>query len=162
MSAATTVIREIYATEAATLLPLLNQVQSLHAAAHPQVFRNDTDGGQVAAFLNEWVSRDEITALVAVSEAGTIVGYAICEIQEHKESLLKKATRHGLIHHVSVDEEYRGQGIGLCLIEEIKSRLRARAVLRVQSEHYAFNQASAALMRKAGLEPLRVTVDGST
>jgi len=161
MSTLTIVVREIDASEAAMLLPLLNQVQSLHSAAYPQIFRTETDTEQLAAFLNEWVSREGVTTLVAESDAGAFVGYAIGEIHEHTESPLKRASRLGLIQHVAVDEEYRCLGIGLQLIEELKSRLRASGIERVQAQHYIFNAASAALMRKAGLEPLRVTVEGT-
>ena len=52
--------------------------------------------------------------------------------------------------------------MGSALLAETKARLRAMGIEQVVTSHYAFNDASAALMQEAGLEPLYVVARGSS
>jgi L-amino acid N-acyltransferase YncA len=61
-----------------------------------------------------------------------------------------------------VDRAWRRSGIGLALIEDMKVRLRAQGVARIVTIYGAFNDPSAAIMRRAGLEPLNLIAAGST
>lgn len=38
--------------------------------------------------------------------------------------------RRGLIYHLAVNEAFRGQGIGTCLMDEVESRLRDKGCLK--------------------------------
>lgn len=154
-------IAELAPADARRIVPLFDQVQRMHVAAHPDIFRADTPDGEKEAFLREWLSREAMTALVALSEDGTALGYLIYEIRVREASAVQRASRTGFLHHIAVDEACRGRRIGARLVAAMKDRLRAAGVGTIQSDHYAFNDASAALMRSAGLAPLRIAVRGT-
>ncbi len=159
-AAVTWTIRPIAADDAAVLLPLLAQVHDLHVAAQPGHHRPDPDPEEVLAFLRDWLSREEATALVGFAPDGRALGYLIFEVETRAPSALSLPRRRGMLHHISVDRASRRTGLGLALIEDMKARLRAQGVERVATVYGAFNAPSAALMRKAGLEPLNVIAEG--
>lgn len=153
-------ISELDSTDAEHLLPLLYQVQNLHIAAHPDIFRHETPSSELVEFLEKWLANENVSALVARTDDGAIIGYLIYELQHRGVSALKHSGQIGFLHKVSVDEAYRGQRVGSRLVEELKLRLRRIGITQMGSEYFAFNKASAALMRSVGLAPLRVTVVG--
>jgi len=148
-------------SDAPRLVPLFDQVQRIHAVAHPALFRTDIPESEKAVFLEDWLSQDATHALVALSEAGDVLGYLIYELRERAASVVQRANRIGFLHHIAVDEAHRGRRIGSRLMEDMKDRLRRDGITALHSEHFAFNEASAALMRSAGLLPLRITVHGT-
>lgn len=150
----------LQAEDASRLLPLLSQVQAMHVPAHPDIFHDDASETEREGFLRGFISRDDVTALVAITEEGYVIGYLIYEIQARDASSLKSAFQVGFLHHIAVDETRRGQGVGSELIMEMKTRLRATGISKLRSEHFAFNTQSAALLQSAGLSPLRITVEG--
>ncbi len=155
-------IRPIAADEAACILPLLEQVHAIHVEARPDYFPADPDRDELLAFLRDWLSADETTALVAFGPDGSALGYLLFAIETRAPSLLSHAQRRGMLHHISVDQAWRRSGIGLALIDDMKARLRARGIARLVTIYAAFNSPSAALMRKAGLEPFNVIAEGPT
>ena len=154
------VIRQIDPAEAALILPLLEQVQSLHAPAHPEIFRAEVDRDELLALLRRMLEQDGMTGLAAIGPEGMAVGYALYEVQSDEFSTLAPAQRRGVLHHVSVGRDWRHRGIGLALVDEVKVRLRAQDVRRLQTSYGAFNEPSAGLMRKAGLRPLHIVAEG--
>jgi len=142
------------------ILPLFDQGQQIHVAAHPHLFRGDASEDEREAFLRSWLSQDAMTALVALSGEGRAVGYLIHEIREREAGAVQRASRTGFLHHIAVDASHRGHGIGSRLIEAMKGRLRETGITTLQSDYFVFNEASAALMRSAGLVPLRMMVEG--
>ncbi|WP_370159955.1 GNAT family N-acetyltransferase [Limimaricola soesokkakensis] len=158
----TPTIRRVPAEEAASLLPLLRQGQDFHAARQPRVFWTDHDDASYTVFLEEWLAGEGVVALAAMSATGEMLGCAVFEIEEIPAKPLLKPRRNGLLKHIVVDENCRGAGIGSRLVAEVKARLRAAGIDRLRAHHYAFNEASAAMLRKAGLAPHLVTVEGDT
>lgn len=153
-------IRPIGPDEAACILPLLQQVHAIHAEARPDHYRADPDPDELLAFLHDWLGSDATTALVAFGPDGSARGYLIYEVETRAPSPLKHGLRRGMLHHIAVDEAWRRSGIGLALIEAMKAGLRAQGVARVATIYATFNAPSAALMRKAGLDPLNVIAEG--
>jgi GNAT superfamily N-acetyltransferase len=151
-------IRAIEPAEAEVILPLLEQVQSVHAAARPDLFRAETDRSELAGFLREWLSREAVTALVAFAD-GSPVGYLIFEIEERETRPLHHANRRGYLHHVCVDAQARRAGIASGLIDDMKARMRALGVSRVATAYWTFNEPSAALMARAGFVPCKIMAE---
>ena len=154
------VIRAVAAEEVACILPLLEQVHAIHAEARPEHYPANPDRDELLAFLRDCVSERETTALVAFDAQGSALGYLIYEVETRAPSLLHHGQRRGMLHQISVDRAQRRGGIGLALIEEMKARLREQGVARVVATYGSFNDASAGLMRKAGLEPYTIIAEG--
>lgn len=155
-------IRQVPVDDALSLLPLLRQGQAFHAAALSGVFRGDLSDADLGAYLQEWLAGVGVVALAAMSETGEMIGCAVFEVEDVPERPMLQARRNGLLKHIVVDEAHRGAGIGGRLVAEVKARLRAAGIERVRAHHYAFNAASGAMLRRAGLLPHLVTVEGET
>jgi ribosomal protein S18 acetylase RimI-like enzyme len=155
-------IRRINVANAECIIPLLEQVQAIHAEAHPDHFFAKLHRKEVVSFLHDWLSHKEVTELVALNPEGTVLGYLIFDVEMRKASALTPAQVRGMLHHVAVDQACRRVGIGSALLGEMKARLRNQGVVRVRTVYAAFNSPSAALMRKAGMEPFSIIAEGST
>jgi hypothetical protein len=88
------IIRQIDAAEAGCILPLLDQVQRIHAEAHPDHYRDGYSREEVLAWLGEWLSSPDATALCAFAQNGSAVGYLIFE----RASVLAAQARSALGH----------------------------------------------------------------
>lgn len=143
--------------EVAPLVPLLAQMHAIHVAARPDLFRLPPDHSAYAAEL-EGMLGDGMTAVVAEGPGAAALGYAVLAIEERAASALCLPRRWGVLHHVAVDAAWRGRGIGAALLAEAVERARAAGASHVSGSHWAFNDASAALMRRAGLSPYLVPV----
>ncbi|RVV98739.1 GNAT family N-acetyltransferase [Mesobaculum littorinae] len=147
-------IRSAGPEAAAALVPLLCEVQGLHAAHLPDDFLPPTDIAAARDWLASWLGQVGVFGLLAeVPGTSAPVGYAICEIAARPPSLLRPALRIATLHHICVDPAHRRQGIARALIGEAQVRARAETCSRFRATFHDFNRASAALMRSTGLAP---------
>jgi aminoglycoside 6'-N-acetyltransferase I len=133
------------------LVPMNAIVQSLHAAERPDVFHAKTDSDAVAALFRTLLADPGHFALIAVSDDGVDRGYALCEITRTAPDALTLGRHRGVLHHIATMPAVRRQGVAMALIAEAKRRFRAAGATEWTTSYHAFNTASAALMRKAGL-----------
>lgn len=84
---------------------------------------------------------------------GADLGYLVFEVQSRPGTALTLPEWRGFLHHIAVAPGARRQGVGLALIEAMKTRLRAEGIPRWATSYWLFNQASAGLMAKAGAAP---------
>ncbi len=152
-------ICELEPHDASSIIPLINQVQRIHAERLPETFRENIPAAELEAFLRNWLSRENVTALLATGSKGKPVGYLIFEIQAKEPGTFKKPNTTCFLHHIAVDEHHRRQGVGTALIDEMKQRAQQNRAVSIVSEYYAFNHASSALMKSAGLEPVSIVVE---
>ena len=148
-------IQELEPQDAACLIPLLRQVHDLHVIAHPDLYRAEPPDQDLAAFLQNWIARPEVTALIA----GTVPnpsGYLIYEIETRPASVLRHAETRAMLHHICVEAAARREGIGQAMIGKMAETLRARRISNMVTTYAAFNSASAALMARAGFAPLTI------
>lgn len=62
--------------------------------------------------------------------------------------------RRGWLHHLAVEEAYRGLGIGSALVREVEERLRAKGCLKVNLLVHAENMAARRLYQHLGYEEM--------
>lgn len=87
------------------------------------------------------LERDPELFLVA-DDAGRVVGTVIGGFDG----------RRGVIYHLAVDRDYRGQGLGRTLMEEIERRLRQRGCLRAYALVFEENAGVLEFYRRLGWE----------
>ncbi|MEP4197602.1 MAG: GNAT family N-acetyltransferase [Aliishimia sp.] len=148
-------ITELPPERAAVLVPLNLQVQALHAAQEPDRYVKDPDPDKVAAFLMQWLQSPATTALIAGSIKAP-VGYLIYEIENRTASVLRKAERRAMLHHICVDAPSRNTGIARKLIETMRQRDDVRQADTIWTSYADFNTASASLMRAMDFVPKTV------
>ncbi|MEO1143802.1 MAG: GNAT family N-acetyltransferase, partial [Pseudomonadota bacterium] len=118
------IISELPPLDSSSIVHLVKQVQQIHVEQYPDVFRSDIPEAELVKFLEDWLSNDNVTALIATDPEQYPIGYLIYEIQIRGKTILKKSSRTCFIHHIAVDESYRKKGIAKELIKEMKQRIK--------------------------------------
>lgn len=151
-------ITELDPAGAARLVPLNAVVHELHVAMRPDVFRAPPSEAAVAEHLAAVLARPGWFALLA-GEAGEDLGYALCELQRVEGDALTCPRVRGFLHHIAVVGGARRRGVASALIAAAKARFAAEGATVWATTYWAWNEASAALMAKAGLRPAIVLAD---
>jgi ribosomal protein S18 acetylase RimI-like enzyme len=108
------------------------------------VGRSDT-----LAEIAKKVQRDPDLFLVA-EEDGRLIGSVIGGFDG----------RRGMIYHLSVAEEYRQQGLGAALMDEVEHRLKAKGCLKSYLLVVDGNEYAARFYKKRGWQEMDVTILG--
>ena len=111
------------ATEAdAEAISALNrEVQAVHAAALPQLFKLPGPESLPPSDVREWLAKPENVVLLA--RLGTEpAGYVYAEIVRRPETSLRYAHAMIYLHHISVAATCRKRGIGRALVEAVRRR----------------------------------------
>lgn len=122
-----------------------------HWPAVERIYAAGIAGGN-ATFAETPPSREDFFAakipglgLVAVSDAGTVLGWAAATPTSSRE------VYRGVVEHsVYVDPSAAGRGVGLALLYALADRARELGMWTIQSSILAENAASLALHEKAG------------
>jgi ribosomal protein S18 acetylase RimI-like enzyme len=68
--------------------------------------------------------------------------------------------RRGMIYHLAVAEEYRQQGLGAALMDEVERRLKAKGCVKSYLLVVDGNEAAARFYKKLGWQEMDVTILG--
>ncbi len=90
------------------LLRLLLQVELVHHAIRPDIFRNGAQKYGEAEL--EVLLQDENKPVFIAEEAGLVLGYCFCQLRSVENSVMRPR-RELYIDDLCVDEDRRGQGI---------------------------------------------------
>jgi GNAT superfamily N-acetyltransferase len=145
-------LHSLPAHEAATLVPLLQDLHDLHVAHHPERYPADPCPQVLTTWLTEWLTDDMVHALVAESPTGTIMGYVIWEFQERSASPLTTGGARAMVHHVMVAAPFRRLGVGKALLKAVRDQAQTEGAVRIAASYAPFNTASAALMASMGMQ----------
>ncbi|WP_425038013.1 N-acetyltransferase family protein [Primorskyibacter sp. S187A] len=133
-------------------MPLLKQVQALHARHVPHRFhKNGTDEAYLAHFRHGIEERSGF--VLCASTAGQDVGYLFAVLDAAEEDAFCCAREEMVLDQICVDCNAHRQGVATALIEAFETRVSALGLARWRASHWVFNQASAALLLKAGARP---------
>ncbi|ARS88718.1 GNAT family N-acetyltransferase [Natrarchaeobaculum aegyptiacum] len=97
-------------------------------------------------------------ALLVARLDGTVVGFASFSIER---GALELDVTRGTLSNLYVDPDYRDQGIGTALLEEVEASLAERGVDVVRLEVMAANESARRFYRKRGYDPHRLTMGRS-
>lgn len=137
------------------LVRLNAEVQAVHATLSPELFVPVADDHAVAQFFAEAIANDgnEIGLYPA---AGEPLGYIWTELQSREATAFTKAWRRLYIHHLSVAETARRQGVATALMHWAEARARKLGFEMLALDHLAANPDAAAFYDQLGFEPTRV------
>ena len=141
-------------SEAACLVPLLQDLHALHVSHHPERYTAEPADADLTAWLTDWLASDKIEALVARSPLGVTMGYLIWEIEERAALPTRAAETRAMLHHIAVDAPFQRIGVGKALMSAMKARALAQGADVLGATYAPFNAASAALMHSLGLMPV--------
>lgn len=145
-------IRRATAADIEGIDKLLNQVNMVHHNGRPDLFkaggRKYTDE-QLLALLAD----DTRPVFAAVDEAGHVLGYAFCILQQHPDDNILTDIKTLYIDDLCVDEEIRGQHIGRQLYEYVKRYAKETGCYNLTLNVWACNESARKFYERCGLVP---------
>lgn len=145
---------EIPPAGAKRLLPLLQDLHTLHATHQPDRHTAAPAEADLEAWLTDWLADDSVTAMAAESPQGSLLGYALYQIETRPMLPVRPAETRAMLHHIAVRKNWRRMGVGQALVAAVKARAVQVGATVVATTYAPFNTASAGLMRSMGLEPV--------
>jgi ribosomal protein S18 acetylase RimI-like enzyme len=126
-------------SDTGTIVKLNFFVQKIHSAAHPNLFEPYIEDEGIKSFF-ELQLNDQNNYIFLAYLSDVPVGYLWAQIQQIPETPLTYSKKRIYIHHVSVDEKYRGKGVGTCLMDEIKMVSKDLDIQDIAVDTWAFNK----------------------
>ncbi len=151
-------IRDAVPTGYPALVPIADEVHTLHAAAHASIFQSVERASSLPqAHFDDLLAGD--TSTIQVAEiAGRIVGFAIVSVFDAPPFEVLIPRRIVFIDNMVVTEAHRGQGIGQALLDAAIEWGRARGATTLELTVWEFNQRAKALYERLGLTTLHRTM----
>ena len=114
-------------------------VQKIHNDAYPNIFKSYSANEGIKPFF-EQILKDLKNYIFIAYLQDIPVGYLWAQIQKIPETPLTYSKRRIYIHHVSVDEKYRKNGVGACLIDQVKKVSKEQDIPDIAVETWTFNK----------------------
>jgi ribosomal protein S18 acetylase RimI-like enzyme len=137
----------------ANVLSALNaEVQDIHAAAMPWLFKPPgphTFPPEAAADL---LTRPENIIFIAEIDSAA-AGYAYAEIIRRPETSFYYAHDLVYLHHIGVTPAYRRHGLGGALMDAVREAATDAGIELVSLDVWTFNEAARAFFRRRGFAP---------
>ncbi len=124
---------------------LARQVHELHVAWRPDLFEMPEELFPESLFDSLIQNRELYVAKVS----GLVVGFALLRIRL-SEGPGKVTRKIMLVDQISVDEPYRGHGLGTRMMEEVHALARAFGCTDLQLDVYPQNDAAVSFYQKCG------------
>lgn len=152
-------ILNLPASEAGRLIPLLQELHSLHVAHQPARYPADPSEAELQHWLHDWLEQDSVTALVAESPKGGLLGYVIFEVEHRPPLPIRFSETRVMVHHIITAKAFRRMGVGLALLNAVKHQAKSLDINTISTTYAPFNTASAALFQSFGLQPVMVAAE---
>ena len=148
-------IAQAQAADIPDIVRLNGLVQTLHAALHPDIFLADWES---SAFEEFWLGRLYARAnVVAIARLdGHAVGYIWFELQNHPPDAFHLPRRRLCVHHLAVDDNARGAGIGAMLLEHAEGEAERLGISTVVLDAWTANTTAQEFFNSRGYDPVRV------
>lgn len=137
---------------------LLLQVCLVHHKGRPDLFKYGakkyTDD-QLKAIIRD----DSRPIFTAVSEAGSVLGYAFCVFQQHIGDNILTDIKTLYIDDLCVDETLRGKHIGSQLYNYVLSYAKEAGCYNVTLNVWSCNESAMKFYQACGLKPQKVGME---
>lgn len=151
-------IRRATAADIEGIDKLLYQVNMVHHNGRPDLFkaggRKYTDE-QLLALLAD----DTRPVFAAVDEAGHVLGYAFCILQQHPDDNILTDIKTLYIDDLCVDEDLRGQHLGRRLYEAVKAFAKEQGCYNLTLNVWSCNPKAMGFYEHCGLKPQKVGME---
>jgi len=142
-------IRPAVPADAPAISALAAEVQALHAAAHPAIFKPAGPDTFPAAVIRDRMATAGHRFWVAAAE-GEVVGYAYLVAQAEPETAWRYAGVVATLDQMSVAARHRGCGVGAGLVAAVRAAAAALGAPEVRLNVWAFNEGARAFYRRCG------------
>ncbi len=137
---------------------LLRQVLMIHHKGRPDLFREDskkyTDGE-----LEVLMKTDSRPVFTAWDEAGNLLGYAFCQIEEYKGDNVQTDRKTLYIDDLCVEELARGRHIGTKLCQYVLDYAKSIGCYNVTLNVWSCNPGAEKFYRSVGMQPYKIGME---
>jgi ribosomal protein S18 acetylase RimI-like enzyme len=142
-------IRKAVEQDADDLASLNADVQAIHAAAMPRLFKPPGPDTLPPAAVAALLAPAENLVFIAEVD-GAAAGYAYAEIVWRRETPFHHAHDMVHLHHISVRPAHRRRGVGGALIAAVRTAAADAGVALVTLDVWTFNEDARAFFRRHG------------
>ena len=151
------VIRAASKSDASLLARLNRDVQSLHADLEPTIFKKSPVEEELVSFFSAKLSSPESRIYVAdVADQG--VGYVWFDIQVRPETLFTFPRSRVYVHHLSVREDARRQGVASMLLKHVEQQALALSIKDIALDAWTANDSALTFFSAPGFAPFNVSL----
>jgi len=144
-------VRRAVPNDSRKLSSLSMDVQSLHAAHHPDIFKMPTTDDFAVTFFDEALADSTVSIFIAEEEE-TPCGYVLCRIVERPENTFTYAMRYLLVDQISVRPGVQRRGAGRALLKQVDLLARELNIQRIQLDSWGFNLKAHTFFESAGFQ----------
>lgn len=141
-------IRRAMINDAEAICQLLVRGGELHAQAVPQLLR-PPELAATLDFVNTFL-RDESTHVLLAAANNHVIGFVHFNCTTEPEHPLKVPRTYLVVSTLIVKEEYRRQGVGHALMQEVHEWAEIHGINDVELHVYEFNQPALNFYEKLG------------
>jgi ribosomal protein S18 acetylase RimI-like enzyme len=138
------------------IIDLLHQVNMVHHKIRPDLFKPHTT--KYSEQELESILTDNNTP-VFVYDDEVVLGYAFCQITEHKNDLLLQDTKTLYIDDICVDEKARGTHVGKALYEYVRDYARSIECNNITLNVWEGNDPALHFYRNMGMQVQKTTME---
>ena len=150
-------VREATAEDYDALLLVFDQGDAYHRRALPHIFRKPDGPSRSRAYIDELLSDENATILVAECE-GQIVGEVNIAIRQARDIPILVPRRYAAVDTLIVVEAFRRAGVGQSLMEHAHRWALDKGVAEVELSVWDFNDGAIAFYGHLGYKPTRHTM----
>ena len=150
-------IRKAEKSDINRILALLHQVNMVHYAIRPDLFKPHTT--KYGAQELEALFDDESRPVFVFDEGDGVSGYAFCQVSEVCGDLLLCDNRTLYIDDICVDETARGRHIGKSLFEYVRNYAKTIGCHNVTLNVWEGNDAALSFYRNMGMKVQKTTME---
>ncbi|MBN8185589.1 GNAT family N-acetyltransferase [Salipiger thiooxidans] len=130
---------------------LLRGLNALHVQRVPHRFHDDADAETLEAFVATLMEQG--ARILVYRAEGVPRGYLLWKLRDIPASAVERERRVAVLEHIAVAPSWRRRGIARRLVERFETGIRSEGCEGWLTTVHSFNDASAALMRRAGARP---------
>lgn len=146
-------IRKIQKEDIEKIIPLLEQVSTLHINMRSDIFKEKTEANMQKEIL-DIINNEEKISLVA-EEKEKILGIIVLKIKKVIDHINLKNSKVLWIEELCVDENNRGKGIGKILINNAKKIAKDLKCERLELNCWEANKDAITFYEKQGMKSQR-------
>jgi len=124
-------------------------VQKIHADKYPKIFKYPKNNEEVFQFFKSIIDQKSNYILIAQKE-DIPVGYIWATLEHKSENPFKYERNYFYIHQLVVHEQYRHQGIGNKLVNEISIIADQKGIIDIHLDSWFFNKSAHRFFEKIG------------
>jgi GNAT superfamily N-acetyltransferase len=142
-------VRKAVEKDAAILGALNADVQAIHAAALPWLFKPAGPDTFAPCEVKPLLAQPENLFFIAEVD-GVAAGYVYAEIQEWPETPFTRRREMIYLHHISVRPAHRRHGVGSALMEAVRNAAAEAGITAVALDVWTFNEEARAFFHRRG------------